>query len=126
MALYATLRGASVSCPACGQPAGKDWQFYFGAVSQLPDYQLGDRIRWGSGCYGNPSMDPVYAVAYSIDEPSCVHCGGGPILAELLIEQGIIVGLTAALPGVYRAELLYEGTNRTPRYFDELWSDDTQ
>lgn len=46
MGMYATLESASVACPACGNACTGDWQFYFGSVSELPRYRLGDQIIW--------------------------------------------------------------------------------
>ena len=91
MGLYATLLDAEVPCPRCGQPVLNDWQFYFGAVAELPTYRLGDSILWdGPARFGSRSMSLVYALAYSTSEPACVKCQIDTIVAEILIEDGIV------------------------------------
>lgn len=111
--MYATLESASVSCPKCGAICIGDWQFYFGSVSDLPRYRVGDRISWsGSEWFGRPSMTVVHALAYSVAEPACVSCGVDTILAELPVRAGSIGDLCRGRAEAYALELLYEGESR--------------
>lgn len=120
--MYATLESASVACPACGSICRGDWQFYFGSVSDLPRYQVGERVSWsGSEWFGRPSMQVVHAVAYSVSEPACVSCGLATVLAEIPVLAGTIGELRNARMKVSAVELLYEGEAREPRFYDELY-----
>jgi len=119
MALFATLIDASVQCPGCGAHCIDDWQFYFGAVTNLPRYRVGDSITWDQpAMYGLPSMREVRAVAYG---PACASCPVASILAEILIEDSVIVSLANPGDRAHSTELLYEGEARVPRFHHELY-----
>ena len=122
MGLYATLNSATVPCPVCGEPCTDDWQFYFGAVSDLPSYRTGDSIVWKHGaCFGQPSMNVVDALAYNVREPACTSCGTVSIIAELVIRDGVIEELRKPRAASHVEELLYEGEQRQPRYHADLY-----
>jgi hypothetical protein len=69
MGLFAKLVGSVIDCPKCGKKCQTAWQFYFGQVADLPEYEVGDSISWENPQqYGTPEMEEVYAIAYPEDE----------------------------------------------------------
>ena len=123
MALYATLDSASIPCPVCSAEVKSAWQFYFGSVTTLPHYNLGDSVRWDEPQrYGRPGEMPlVFASAYCVEEPSCAACGEVSIIAELEINGGILKRLGNAKALAHEKVLLFEGENRRPRFHDDLF-----
>lgn len=122
MGLYATLLDAPLQCPVCGGAVGNEWQFYFGAVGQLPAYRLGDQIRWDDGPrFGDDSMALVYALAYCVEEPACRSCSAESMIAEIRIEDGLIRSIGSPRAVAHVPELLLQGADRTPRFHDELY-----
>ena len=93
MGLYATLKGAAVLCPSCGVDTVTGWQFYYGSVWDLPEYHIGDEIRWGGQSFGN-RMDGVFAVAYPTDDPACFACRLDCFLALIQITSNRIIGIS--------------------------------
>jgi hypothetical protein len=121
MGLYATLVEASLPCPTCEQVLSGDWQFYFGGVTQLPKYRLGEQIRWdGPAEFGDVSMTLVSAVAYCVNEPACPSCPVESLLAEIVIEDGWIRSIGSPRIAWHARELLFEGPERHPRFHDDL------
>ncbi len=108
----------------CGTECRDNWQFYFGAVWDLPYYELGDRIAWAEvgATFGPPSMTLVYALAYSVSQPACDSCGTPTIIAELIIRDCVLKELTAPRAIYHTRELLYEGEERKPRYHSDLYT----
>ena len=71
MGNFATLVSASAKCPECGRLTENDWQFYYGELTDLPWYSIGDWLVW----FGDrPSYDECYAVCYPTREFACSHC----------------------------------------------------
>lgn len=119
MGLYATLIGASVNCPNCGLVRTDDWQFQFGDVHDLPEYQIGDSIKWSRlQCYGFESMREVYAVAYHVTDDFCPGCTPS-ILGQIVIIDGKINALDFLEVGHHKREIFYEGSERSPYYISE-------
>jgi len=120
MGLYATLQDALVECRRCGAGNRGDWQFYYGEVSSLPRYRVGDTIRWdGSPQYGGPATPLVFAVAYPDSPEACSHCGA-EFLCEVRIDNGRIVDCHYLTDQTFLPELVYEGTERIPRSRKDL------
>lgn len=46
MGLYNSLT-TSLTCPRCGLAGEMDIDLYFGFVSAMDEYRIGDRYRWG-------------------------------------------------------------------------------
>lgn len=93
MGLYASVDG-DVECPTCGQARPHRWQFYFGAVHDLPVYSLGERIRWdGSPFYGDSGLGAVVAVGYCESEWFCRQCDHEYALADISIVAGRLEGI---------------------------------
>ena len=112
MSLYATIR-TSVSCPDCGRARTNDWQFYFGAVGDLPRYQLGDAIRWESAPqHGSQALTDVVAVAYSVEEPFCDRCAHPSALAEIAIRNGQVEEIQFLSFEPHRREVFLAGLKR--------------
>ena len=64
-------------------------------------------------------MQLVFAVAYAAGEGACSSCGA-EFLAEIAIEDGQIRGIRYLTDQSFLPELIYEGTDRVPRYKNEL------
>ena len=45
MGFYAILAD-TITCPSCGHEYSDCWQFHYGSCADLPEYQVGDRVRW--------------------------------------------------------------------------------
>ena len=125
MSLYATLLDASVPCPRCQAPCRCDWQFHFGELGDLPQYRLGQHIRWGQPSptvFGHPGMAVFHAVAYANPpgtEPTCAACGLPDAIAVLHIEDGVLRTLNHARAVAHVPELGYDEALR-PRFLHNL------
>lgn len=107
MGLFATVR-ASVDCPTCGSPRRHAWQFYFGAVSGLPMYKVGDAIRWdGAQCIGNRESF-VRAIGYCDGETFCAPCRQEHALANVEVRGGRIVDVTFRSFEAHTADAYFE------------------
>ncbi len=119
MGLFAKLVNSVIDCPKCGDKCHTTWQFYFGQVSDLPEYEIGDSIRWDNyRQYGTPEMDEVYAIAYPEDDWICNKCKLC-VLVEVPIIKGVIYPIRFLEYGHHKSELIYVGHDRVPYYFDE-------
>jgi hypothetical protein len=90
MGLYATLKNAPLKCPKCSGKLEDKWQFAFGSVTNLPEYNIGDSIIWGTQSYGVPGASVVYAVAYPIESNGCSQCGYNDFIGLVKILDNII------------------------------------
>ena len=114
MGLYATLN-ASVSCPTCGNANFAGWQFYFGDVSQLPEYSIGDTVSWGGDDRGAVSMRDVIAVAYFDGVgPFCGACKTDDALADIHIVDHAIQSIAFRSNEAWLKLTLFVGPERTP------------
>ena len=113
MGLYATLN-ASVCCPSCGNAISGAWQFYFGDVSQLPAYCLGDTITWGGSDRGDPSMRDVIAVAHFDGAEFCDACKTDDALADIHIVDHVIQSIAFRSNEPWLKHTLFVGPERTP------------
>ena len=114
MGLYATLN-ASVCCPSCGNAVSAGWQFYFGDVSQLPEYNIGDNVTWGGSDRGDPSMRDVIVVAYFAgDSPFCDACNTDDALADIYIVDHVIQSIAFRSNEPWLKRTLFVGPERTP------------
>jgi hypothetical protein len=85
MGLYATLH-APLVCPFCSRGSLDRAQFHLGDVHDLPDYKLGQRIRYDSNRMLGPKVTSGIAVGYP--EP-CTACGK-QALTSIVIEEGTL------------------------------------
>lgn len=116
MGYFARLLKTPLDCPKCGLTHTYTWQFYFGAVHNLPDYKIGDSIHWDTYyCYGFASMEEVYAVAYHEAEVFCPGCTDD-VLGQVVIIDGKVKSLMFLEIGHHKAELFYVGSERRPYY----------
>lgn len=83
MGLYATLH-APLRCPFCSEGTLDHAQFHLGDVHDLPDYKLGQRIRYDSNRNLGAKINSGVAVGYP--EP-CTACGK-QALTSIVIEEG--------------------------------------
>ncbi|MFP2912094.1 hypothetical protein ACLESD_45150 [Pyxidicoccus sp. 3LFB2] len=116
MALYATVT-AAVECPRCGVAATADWQFYLGAVGDLPYYAVGDVIRWEASrhqTYGSPDWDEVIAVGYLTQSEWCGNCRHPHVLVDIHIRSNRIERVTFRSFEAWIPETLFIGPERTP------------
>jgi len=114
MGLYATLN-ASVSCPTCGNANFAGWQFYFGNVSQLPEYSIGDTVSWGGDDRGAPSMRDVIAVAhFDGADHFCIACNTEHALANVHIVDHVIQSIAFRSNEPWLKHTLFVGPERTP------------
>lgn len=119
MGLYATLEDASVQCPRCSKERKGNWQFQFGSVEDLPNYHVGEFIRWTGGqAFGWEEMQDVSAVAYPTFEPFCQGCTDN-VLAEVRIISNRIECLDAADFGAWNRALFFVGPQRTAYFLSE-------
>jgi hypothetical protein len=116
MSNYASLT-APVACPTCNASINAEWQFYFGDVSQLPFYVVGDTIIWGGDDRGDRSMSNVIAVGYlDRPEPYCGMCGHEHVLVDIAIVDNIIQGVAFRSFDPWVQHTLFVGPDRMP-YF---------
>ena len=119
MGLYARLINTPLVCPKCGVARTDTWQFQFGDVHDLPQYEIGDSIHWDTlHCYGFASMREVYAVAYPEAEVFCHGCTD-TILGQVVIIDGKVRSLKFLEFGHHKVELFYVGAEKRPYYIDD-------
>ena len=90
MGVYATVK-SPVPCQRCHQGSVDHAQIKVGDCHQLPEYQVGDRIRFAAGGgarFGTPE-DIRDAVAIGYPNP-CDYCGGFQLLTVTLRDQRIV------------------------------------
>ena len=115
MGIYANL-AAPVACPTCGRVVDAVWQFYFEDVAQLPDYVIGDTIRWGGDDRGDPTMRDVIAVGYlGSPDQFCVQCSHEHAMVDIAIVDGVIRSVTFRSFDSWIRPTLFVGANRIPR-----------
>lgn len=112
MGLYAELTDAQISCPNCNSPIKGDWQFFFGSVTNLPHYKIGEKIAWGNQSLGEEGLPEVYAVAYPSSNQCCVKCRDPNILALVAIHDDVIIGIEFYKNEAWVPETILVGPNR--------------
>ncbi|WP_164000520.1 hypothetical protein [Pyxidicoccus caerfyrddinensis] len=116
MALFATVT-AEVECPRCGVASSADWQFYLGAVGDMPHYAVGDVLRWEGTrrqTYGSPEWHEVIAVGYMAGSEWCGSCRHPHALADIHVRENRIERVTFRSFEPWIPETLFVGPERKP------------
>ena len=88
MGAFNTLKSEWV-CPSCGERAGFNTQFKYGAVWQF-EYHLGDQLQWGVNDQGKPGCKRV--VLDGVME-ECPLCGAEGEDCEIWMENDCFVAV---------------------------------
>ncbi len=108
MGNFATLY-SPIECPTCRELTPVlPWQFYYGDLSLLPKYSLGQEIDCGEG------WGLVFAVAYPGAKKVCPRCTESYFLAEIEIRKDCIKNIHFLTFETLRSENLYLGEERVP------------
>ena len=110
MGLYATLH-EPLMCPFCRAGTLDHAQFHLGDVHDLPDYKLGQRIRYDSNMALGPKLISGIAVGYP--EP-CTSCGKAA-LVSILIEEGALKAIHFRSSFPWEGDTVLEGRERVGR-----------